>query len=63
LPVVPVPLLEADPDVLLDLQAMVNNVYERGAYASQIDYRQPPPALTDAEQIWLAGLLSEKERR
>jgi hypothetical protein len=42
---------------------MVNNVYERGAYASQIDYRQPPPALTDAEQIWLAGLLSEKERR
>lgn len=65
LPVVPVPLLEADPDVPLDLQALVNNVYERGAYASQIDYRQPPPppALSDDEQIWLDGLLSEKERR
>ena len=65
LPVVPVPLLEADPDVPLDLQAMVNNVYERGAYASQIDYGQPPspPVLADDEQIWLDSLLSETARR
>lgn len=65
LPTVPVPLLEADPDVPLDLQLMVNNVYDRGAYASQIDYRQPPPppALTDEESAWLDALLRETERR
>jgi len=41
LPVLPVPLLEPDPDVPLDLGAAVADVYERGAYASQIDYHQP----------------------
>jgi len=41
LPVLPVPLLEPDPDVPLDLGAVVASVYERGAYASQIDYSSP----------------------
>jgi hypothetical protein len=43
LPVLPVPLLEPDPDVTVDLAAAVAAVYERGAYEPQIDYRQPPP--------------------
>ena len=43
LPILPLPLLEADPDAPLDLGAAVASVYERGAYARQIDYRQPPP--------------------
>jgi hypothetical protein len=55
LPVLPVPLLEPDPDAALDLGATVTTVYERGAYARLIDYRQPPPppALSDAETAWL----------
>jgi hypothetical protein len=59
LPVVPVPLLEPDPDVPLDLGAAVASVYERGAYAQQIDYHQPPPppTLSSAETAWLAHLL------
>ncbi|MSS72746.1 MAG: DUF4058 family protein [Candidatus Latescibacteria bacterium] len=60
LPVLPVPLLEPDPDVPLDLGAAVASVYERGAYASQIDYRQPPPPLSGEETGWLEGLLREK---
>jgi hypothetical protein len=34
----------------------VASVYERGAYAQQIDYRQspPPPPLPNAEAEWLA---------
>ncbi|MBI3947905.1 MAG: DUF4058 family protein [Armatimonadetes bacterium] len=55
LPVVPVPLLEPDPDAALDPGAVVAAVYDRGAYARLIDYRRPPPppALTGADAIWL----------
>ena len=59
LPVLPVPLLEPDPDTPLDLGAVVVSVYERGAYASQIDYQQPPPppALSKPEADWLRTVL------
>jgi hypothetical protein len=43
LPVLPVPVLEPDPDVALDLGAAVASVYERGRYSRQIDYRKLPP--------------------
>jgi len=42
LPQVPVPLLERDPDVELDLQAAFNEVYDRGGYDLAIDYSAPP---------------------
>ena len=61
LPVLPVPLLEPDPDVPLDLGAVVASVYERGAYASQLDYQPhpPPPALSKPEADWLRTLLHQ----
>jgi hypothetical protein len=65
LPVLPVPLLEPDPDSSLDLAAAVASVYERGAYTSQIDYRQPPPPplLPEAEMVLLDRLLRDQGRR
>jgi hypothetical protein len=60
LPVVPVPLLAPDPDVPLDLGAVISAVYERGAYDAIIHYGQPvpPPALTESQQAWVEKLLS-----
>jgi hypothetical protein len=65
LPALPVPLLDPDPDTPLSLAEAVIGVYERGAYTSQIDYRQPPPppALSDEEVAWLNQLLREQNRR
>jgi hypothetical protein len=61
LPVLPVPLLEPDPDATLDLAAAVSEVYERGAYAVQIDYqRPPPPPLSGEETAWMGTLLSQE---
>jgi uncharacterized protein DUF4058 len=60
LPVLPVPLTAPDPDVALDLGAMVPTVYERDGYATRIDYGQPvpPPPLEPAQQAWVGHLLA-----
>jgi hypothetical protein len=65
LPIVPVPLLEPDPDVLLDLGTAVASAYDRGAFAREIDYRRPPPPprLGAEEEAWLDALLREKGLR
>lgn len=59
LPRLPIPLIAPDPDVVLDLGAVVHEVYERGAYARRINYSQPvpPPELTPEEQTWVDELL------
>lgn len=65
LPMLPVPLLEPDPDVPLDLSAAVAAIYERGGYADLIDYRRPPPPpiLSEAETTWLDERLREQGLR
>jgi hypothetical protein len=65
LPVIPVPLLEPDPDVSLDVSAVVASVYDRGAYGGQIDYHEPPPRppLSEGEAAWVGDLLHEKGLR
>ncbi|ETW96237.1 MAG: hypothetical protein ETSY1_27405 [Candidatus Entotheonella factor] len=58
LPQIPVPLLEPDPDITLDLSSAVSVVYERAAYARRIDYTQPvpPPKLRPDMAAWLATI-------
>jgi hypothetical protein len=65
LPVLPVPLLEPDPDAPLDLGLAVAAVYERGGYADLIDYHRPPPPppLTETDAHWLEEWLRAQERR
>ncbi len=65
LPPIPVPLLAPDPDVPLDLGAVVSAIYERGAYSLLIDYRQPPPlpALSDVEAAWVDEHLRARQAR
>jgi hypothetical protein len=65
LPVLPVPLLEPDPDVPLDLGAAVASVYERGAYGRAIDYREPPPPppLSEEQAAWVESLLRESRQQ
>lgn len=43
LPILAVPLLQPDPDAQMDLNTLVAQIYERGGYATIIDYREAPP--------------------
>jgi hypothetical protein len=64
LPRLRVPLREPDPDVGLDLGAVLTRCYDNGGYADLTDYRQPPPvALSEEEAAWLDSLLKEKGLR
>lgn len=51
----PIPLLAPDPDILLDLDDIMQMVYQRGAYNRRIDYHQPVPLprLRPAMQKWI----------
>ncbi len=64
LPRVAIPLIEPDPDVTLDLQAVFERGYENGAYADVIDYRRPPKTpLNLDDAVWAEDLLKEKGLR
>jgi hypothetical protein len=58
LPVIPIPLLRPDPDVVLDMGAALQTAYQRARYDLRIDYRQPPtPPLSEADAEWAAALI------
>jgi hypothetical protein len=64
LPRVVVPLARDDPDVVLDLQAVLDRCYDEGAYARRVDYRRDPPLpLAGDDTAWAATLLKEKGLR
>ena len=61
LPSVPIPLAKPDPDILLDLQPMIDAIYQRSRYELSIDYSKPlSPPLQPAEELWLEKQLQIK---
>lgn len=64
-PLLPVPLLEPDPDVPLDLGRAIQSIYDAAAHDLRLDYSQPPPkpdrARDDAEWV-TAQLQSIREK-
>jgi hypothetical protein len=64
LPPVPVPLLPEDPDVSLDLQAALTEVYNLFGYDDLLDYSRPPPGpLANEAAAWVDQRLRETGRR
>ena len=53
LPRIRVPLADDDPDVHLDLQAVLDHTYEMGGYQDRLDYDRPGvPPLSPENQDW-----------
>ena len=50
---IPIPLREGEPEAVLDLQSLIDRVYENGAYGMDIDYSRPPvPPLEGEDARW-----------
>ncbi len=56
LPRIAVPLVAPDPDVHLDLQAALEQVYQDGRYLRRVRYTEPcEPALAAEDQAWASA--------
>jgi hypothetical protein len=61
LPVVGIPLRGKDPDVPLDLGAVLNAAYDNAGYDATIDYRrEPDPPLGREDRAWADKLLRKR---
>ncbi|HYT91429.1 MAG TPA: DUF4058 family protein [Gemmataceae bacterium] len=62
LPSIPVPLRDADPDIPLSLQALIETIYTLGRYARSIDYAKPlTPPLAPEEAAWFEQQLQVRQ--
>jgi hypothetical protein len=61
LPTFHLPLRQAEAEPTVNLQQLLNNIYDRSAYDLKLDYTQPPvPPLTEKDDAWLHNTLKEK---
>jgi hypothetical protein len=64
LPRIPIPLKGRDPDLIFELQPVFDAVYDRSAYAIDVDYTvDPVPPLTPELAKWANKLLKQKQLR
>ena len=52
LPVIPIPLLPADPDARIDLQEILHHVYDAAGYEDFIYATRPQPRLSAKDAAW-----------
>jgi hypothetical protein len=59
IPSFPLPLKPEDAELIIDLQSIVEELFDRARYAQRIDYCQPVPSplLTSIQQAWVDELL------
>jgi hypothetical protein len=59
LPRIRIPLADGDPDVALDVQAVLAQTYDAGSYRDRIDYTLPcEPPLNPDDRAWVESLLT-----
>jgi Protein of unknown function (DUF4058) len=64
LPAIPVPLLYSEPDLRLDLQPLIDEIYSLGRYSDLLHYDRPlEPALTDSDAALVRELLRQRLKR
>ncbi len=64
LPAIPIPLRPTDQDVVLELQPLIDQIYDKGRYSEDIDYSETlEPPLSPPESDWAAELLAAQTKR
>jgi len=62
IPAFPLPLKATGEQVMVDLQPLVNGIYERSGYSIRVDYQAPvpAPALSTEDQAWVNEVLHNR---
>ncbi len=64
IPSFPLPLRSGDVEPVVDLQVLINEMYDRASYDLVIDYsKEPIPPLSEVNAAWADALLREKGLR
>ncbi|NET32378.1 MAG: DUF4058 family protein [Cyanothece sp. SIO1E1] len=64
IPHVPLPLNLGDTEPLIDLQRLINEIYDQGGYSLRVNYQQDPkPPLPAAETAWINDVLKKHQLR
>ena len=63
LPVIPIPLRPTDRDVSLNIQQIIDQVYDRGRYIKLNYQLDPEPPFSPEDAAWMESLLCENGRR
>lgn len=64
IPLIGIPLAEGDPDVALDLQTVLAQAYEMGAYGDRLNYDAPcVPPLSPEDQEWANQLIRQAKEQ
>lgn len=61
LPTVPIPLAAPDPDVLLDLQAVLDRTYDAAGYGKYVYAASPQPPLSPDDAEWARQFVPQRE--
>jgi len=60
LPTIPIPLKRGEADVMLDLQSVLNSVYDRAGYDYRLPYdREPDPPLSHEDWEWAKQIIAK----
>ena len=59
MPRIPVPIAAPDPDLTIDLKALLDEVHDRGRYAHHLYQSPPEPPLSAEDAAWAAERLAE----
>lgn len=62
LPIIPISLRAPDPDVPLDLQALLHLTYDKAGYVNYINEESPDPPLPAGDAEWAQLFLPEPRR-
>jgi len=58
------PLRSEDDEILIDIQTLLNNIYDVGGYDLKIDYsREPIPPLAENDATWVSAVLQKQGLR
>ncbi|WP_375471019.1 DUF4058 family protein [uncultured Nostoc sp.] len=60
----PVPLRASEPEPMINLKSLLDEIYDQGSYDLRIDYsRSPIPALSEPDMAWVNERLQQQKLR